>query len=197
MLDAKLVQHLHRPADDAQPARLPDRERQLEADRHTVDRWECLLSRILAEPCRRQRHRCPEFGLSRSDCLCFPNLDGSLSNLITTNGQTVRQPERSAPAYWARSTAPGLDQQLRRLVAGGFQRQVFDHDNHFVVGMSVDRGLVQFTTNSELGTINANQFPFVQGVGVFIDQPSGDVAPVGLAGARRSIRASTRPIRST
>jgi iron complex outermembrane receptor protein len=31
-----------------------------------------------------------------------------------------------------------------------------------------------------LGTINANQFPFVQGFGVFIDQPSGDVAPVGM-----------------
>ena len=33
---------------------------------------------------------------------------------------------------------------------------------------------------SELGTVNANQFPTVQGFGFFIDQPSGDVAPVGL-----------------
>jgi len=46
--------------------------------------------------------------------------------------------------------------------------------------MSIDRGLVQFSTTSELGTVNANQFPFVQGSGLFIDQPSGDVAPVGL-----------------
>ena len=46
--------------------------------------------------------------------------------------------------------------------------------------MSIDRGLVQFSTTSELGTVNANQFPFVQGFGLFIDQPSGDVAPVGL-----------------
>jgi opacity protein-like surface antigen len=44
----------------------------------------------------------------------------------------------------------------------------------------VDRGLVQFSTTSELGTVNANQFPVVQGFGLFIDQPSGDVAPVGL-----------------
>ena len=31
-----------------------------------------------------------------------------------------------------------------------------------------------------MGTVNANQFPTVQGFGLFIDQPSGDVAPVGL-----------------
>ena len=59
--------------------------------------------------------------------------------------------------------------------------KVFGHDNNFVVGISVDRGLVQFSSTSELGTINANQFPTVQGSGLFIDQPSGDVAPVGLA----------------
>ena len=58
--------------------------------------------------------------------------------------------------------------------------KVFGHDNNFVVGMSIDRGLVQFSTTSELGTVNPNQFPFVQGSGLFIDQPSGDVAPVGL-----------------
>ena len=34
-----------------------------------------------------------------------------------------------------------------------------------------------------MGTVNANQFPTVQGFGLFIDQPSGDVAPVGLGAA--------------
>src|SRR5262249_9800962 len=38
----------------------------------------------------------------------------------------------------------------------------------------------QFAESSELGTLNASQFPFVQGTGLFINQPSGDVAPVGL-----------------
>jgi iron complex outermembrane receptor protein len=61
--------------------------------------------------------------------------------------------------------------------------RLFTHDNSFVAGFSVDRGLVQFSESSELGVINANQFPVVQGTGLFIDQPSGDVAPVGL-GAR-------------
>ena len=56
---------------------------------------------------------------------------------------------------------------------------MFGHDNNFVVGMSVDRGLVQFSTTSELSTITGVP-PLVQGFGLFIDQPSGDVAPVGL-----------------
>ena len=44
--------------------------------------------------------------------------------------------------------------------------------------MSVDRGLTQFTANSELGTIDQNLF--VNGTGVYIDQPAADIAPVSL-----------------
>ena len=62
-------------------------------------------------------------------------------------------------------------------------QRVFDHGNNFTLGLSIDRGLVQFSSTSELGTVNANQFPTVQGFGLFIDQPSGDVAPVGLGAA--------------
>src|SRR6266849_5446380 len=53
-------------------------------------------------------------------------------------------------------------------------QRVFEHDNHFVVGVSLDHGRVQYTGNSELGTIG--QDLFVTGTGVFIDQPAGDVA---------------------
>jgi len=56
--------------------------------------------------------------------------------------------------------------------------QVSGHDNHLVVGMSVDHGRTQFTANSELGTVDQNLF--VQGTGVFIDQPAADVTPVSL-----------------
>jgi iron complex outermembrane receptor protein len=113
--------------------------------------------------------------------LCFPNLDGTLSNLITTTGQTV-----PATGLLGTSVLGEIDRTWTSTnsfggsVQAASSEKVFDHDNNFVVGMSVDRGLVQFSTTSELGTINANQFPFVQGVGLFIDQPSGDVAPVGL-----------------
>lgn len=114
--------------------------------------------------------------------LCFPNLDGSLSNLITTAGQTV-------PATGALAAASILGEIDRTFTntnsfGGSAQmassRELFGHDNNFVFGVSVDRGLAQFSTTSELGTINANTFPTVVGSGLFIDQPSGDVAPVGL-----------------
>src|SRR5580693_329317 len=113
--------------------------------------------------------------------LCFPNLDGTLTNLITTTGQTV-------PATGALGTSNlgEIDRTWTTTNSFGGSLQaassekLFGHENNFTIGLSVDRGLVQFSTTSELGTVNANQFPFVQGAGLFIDQPSGDVAPVGL-----------------
>ncbi|MGH6673418.1 MAG: TonB-dependent receptor [Xanthobacteraceae bacterium] len=114
--------------------------------------------------------------------LCFPNLDGTLSNLITTTGSTV--PATGALA--APSTLGEIDRTFTNTHSFGGSTQVassadlFGHGNNFVVGLSVDRGLVQFATTSELGTTNPNTFPFVVGSGLFIDQPSGDVAPVGL-----------------
>ena len=113
--------------------------------------------------------------------LCFPNLNGTLSNLITTTGQTV-----PAAGPLGTSVLGEIDRTWTTTNSFGGTAQaassekVFGHDNNFVVGMSIDRGLVQFSTTSELGTVNPNQFPFVQGSGLFIDQPSGDVAPVGL-----------------
>jgi iron complex outermembrane recepter protein len=53
-----------------------------------------------------------------------------------------------------------------------------DHDNHFVMGASLDYGHTQFTGSSELGTIN--QDLYVSGVGVYIDQPADDIAPANL-----------------
>ena len=113
--------------------------------------------------------------------LCFPNLNGTVSNLITTTGQTV-----PSTGLLGTSVLGEIDRtwtttnSFGGTVQAASSEKVFGHGNNFVVGLSVDRGLVQFSTTSELGTINANQFPFVQGFGLFIDQPSGDVAPVGL-----------------
>src|SRR5262245_21647630 len=56
--------------------------------------------------------------------------------------------------------------------------QVFDRPNHLVVGASIDRGNTQFTAGSELGTVGGNLF--VNGTGVFIDQPAAGLSPVGL-----------------
>ena len=120
-------------------------------------------------------------GCTNPALLCFPNLDGSLSNLTTTTGQTV-------PATGALGTSVlgEIDRTWTTTnsfggsVQAASSEKLFGHGNNFVIGLSVDRGLVQFSTTSELGTVNANQFPFVYGSGLFIDQPSGDVAPVGL-----------------
>jgi NAD(P)-dependent dehydrogenase (short-subunit alcohol dehydrogenase family) len=56
--------------------------------------------------------------------------------------------------------------------------KVLNHDNHFVIGASIDRGFVRFAGNSELGTIDSNLF--VNGTGVLIQQPTADLSPVNL-----------------
>jgi iron complex outermembrane receptor protein len=56
--------------------------------------------------------------------------------------------------------------------------KVLGHDNHFVMGFSLDHGNTRFNATSELGTVD--QSLFVTGTGVFIDQPAADVAPVSL-----------------
>ena len=117
--------------------------------------------------------------------LCFPNLDGTTSNLTTTRGQTVP----NSGALGSPSVLGEIDRtwtvtnSFGGTVQAATSERVFGHNNNFTIGLSVDRGLVQFSSTSELGTVNANQFPTVQGFGLFIDQPSGDVAPVGLGAA--------------
>jgi hypothetical protein len=68
---------------------------------------------------------------------------------------------------------------------------VFGHDNHFVMGMSVDHGLPVFAT-SELGTIDQNLF--VTGTGATLTSP----APSEAARLRRrwhlSGRATALPV---
>jgi iron complex outermembrane receptor protein len=113
--------------------------------------------------------------------LCYPNLDGTLSNLITTRGQTIPASGSLGTSFlgeidrtWTTTNSFGGS------VQASSAEKVFGHENNFTIGLSVDRGLVQFAETSELGTLNADQYPFTEGTGLFIDQPSGDNAPVGL-----------------
>ena len=66
-------------------------------------------------------------------------------------------------------------------------KKVLDHPNNFVVGVSIDRGHVQFNAVSELGTVDDNLF--VNGTGFIINQPpdpnnpdpnQANLAPVSL-----------------
>jgi iron complex outermembrane recepter protein len=126
-----------------------------------------------------------------SDCpdptfLCFPDLKGNLSNLIGLDGRPV-------PATGALATSVLGEIDRTSTAANGFggslqastSDKVLGHDNRFVVGTSIDNGRALFATLSELGTINADQWPVVQGAGVYINQPSGDVAPVGALAKTR------------
>jgi iron complex outermembrane receptor protein len=108
--------------------------------------------------------------------LCLPNLDGTVSNLTTTTGQTV-----PATGLLGTSVLGEVDRTATRTnsfggsVQAASSAKVLGHDNNFVVGMSLDRGLVHFSSTSELATISGIP-PLVQGTGLFIDQPSGDVS---------------------
>jgi iron complex outermembrane recepter protein len=131
---------------------------------------------------------CPDTGNDPTTCpdatvLCFPTVSGTppYENLTTTTGNTV-----PATGTLGTSVLGEIDRTWTTTNSFGGSVQaattdrIFGHDNNFTIGASIDRGLVQFSTTSELGTINANTFPAVVGFGIFIDQPDGDVAPVGL-----------------
>ena len=183
----KLVEHLHHSPNDAEPARVPDRERKLEAERYAD------LPEVTSNTCNfpAKAHvdgngsDAPEFGCPGPDSVP-PLLSQSRRQFVQLRDDD-RKTVAVRPVSLGRTSVLGeIDRTWTTTnsfggsVQAASSAKVFGHDNNFVVGMSLDRGLVQFATTSELGTINANQFPLVQGVGIFIDQPSGDVAPVGL-----------------
>jgi iron complex outermembrane receptor protein len=56
--------------------------------------------------------------------------------------------------------------------------EIWGHQNHFVVGASIDHGRADFQASSELGTVGSDLF--VTGTGVIINQPDGLVAPVDV-----------------
>ena len=115
----------------------------------------------------------------KQNFLCFQ--DGATPLFVTGSSQQVSAGTVGPASFlgeidrtWTTTNSFGGSAQMASSAA------VFSHGNNFVVGASVDRGLVQFSTTSELGTINPSQFPTVQGVGLFINEPQNDVAPVGL-----------------
>ena len=113
--------------------------------------------------------------------LCFPNLNGSLSNLVTTTGQTV-----SATGMLGSSMLGELDRTWTTTnsfggsVQAASSEKVFGHENNSTpraqhrprVGPILDD---QRAWNSQRQSVS-----ICPGQRLFIDQPSGDVAPVGL-----------------
>jgi len=121
-------------------------------------------------------------GCTDPTTLCFPDINGNLIPLTDTNGNVV--PANGALATsilgendrsWTTSKSVGGAVQSSTVTPLGEKRF-----NRFIAGASVDLGKSHFTSSSELGTINADTFPFVVGQGIYIDVPTGDVAPVGV-----------------
>jgi iron complex outermembrane recepter protein len=122
-------------------------------------------------------------GSDAQPCDAGGPMDGQLciGDGATALNQNMAVPNTLAPnsalgeidRNWTNSNSYGGSLQAT------YTGQLLGHDNHFVVGTSVDHGHTQFQTNSELGTVDQNFF--VTGTGVFIDQPQADVTPVTLA----------------
>jgi iron complex outermembrane recepter protein len=106
--------------------------------------------------------------------LCFDNVNTPLFS--TTGGPVPDILAGALPGSIDRTrTASDSFGGAAQLTGTG---RVFDRDNHLVVGSSLDYGRTNFSADSELGTIG--QDLFVNGTGVVISQPTGDVAPVQL-----------------
>ena len=180
----ELGRALHAAANDAKSTCFPDRECDLEAERHVDLSGNCLFSQFSSDARRRQPHQ------RANDPAMCP--DPTFSAFPIWTARCPTSPRRGAKQSQQRGPLgfPSFLGELDRTwtttnsfggsVQASSAEKLFGHENNFTIGLSVDRGLVQFSTTSELGTVNANQFPMVQGSGLFINQPSGDVAPVGL-----------------
>ena len=104
---AELVEHIHAAANDAKSTRFPDGKCDLEAERHVDLSGNCLFSQLSPDARRRQPNNARTSGCPDPTVLCFPNLDGTVSNLTTTRGQTIPASGPLGQVSWPRSTAPG------------------------------------------------------------------------------------------
>ncbi len=105
--------------------------------------------------------------------LCFgddttPLLSYSGAQLVDIYGANLGQIDRT----WTSANSLGGSLQLTD------SDKIIEHDNHFVMGASIDHGRAHLSGTSELGTIDQNLF--VNGTGVYIQSPSADLSPVTL-----------------
>jgi iron complex outermembrane recepter protein len=120
-------------------------------------------------------------GSSNSDYLCVNNATtGAVEPIFGTFPNTASNPFANSNAFlgelddnWVSTNTVGGTAQLTKT------NKVFEHDNHVVVGASLDHGSTQFRADSELGTIDPGTL-YVQGFGVIINQPDSDFSPVNL-----------------
>ncbi len=99
--------------------------------------------------------------------LLFGTNGQPVSNIL--NGATPGENDNSS------TTSVGLGGSLQAT----YTEKLFDHDNHLVVGASIDHGDVEFRSTNELATINPASL-ITAGTGIIIAQPDGSLTPVSL-----------------
>ena len=102
--------------------------------------------------------------------MCFPDLVGNLTNLIGANGQPV--PATGPLAFpnvlgeidrtWTTTNGYGGSLQATST------EKAFGRDNHLVVGTSLDRGRVQFTSNAEQMAAGAREITEFGGFAAYL-----------------------------
>ncbi len=140
-------------------------------------RGQCLSAQLPLISFRRQRHRCPGLRSNHRSDPRWPALHRDGATALNQNTAVLNTlPPDTALGQIDRNETKSTSYggSLQATSTG----QLFGHDNHFVVGTSLDHGRSKFQASSELGTIDQNLF--VNGTGVFIDQPAADVIPVDL-----------------
>jgi iron complex outermembrane recepter protein len=125
---------------------------------------------------------CDSFGGStNSNYLCINNATtGAVEPIFGTFPNTAINPFANTNAFlgedddnWVSTNTIGGTAQLTNT------NKVFEHENHVVVGVSLDHGSTAFRADSELGTIDPGTL-YVQAFGVFLNQPNADFSLVNL-----------------
>ena len=108
----------------------------------------------------------------------FLCLDERDNLLYGSNGQPVPDILGGLPPAendFTQSTSLGLGGSLQAT----YTAPIMDHENHLVVGLSIDHGDVDFNSSNEVATI-ASPNLVTNGLGIIIAQPDGTLDPAAL-----------------
>jgi iron complex outermembrane receptor protein len=108
--------------------------------------------------------------------LCFGD---TTTPLVDTAGAQVPSSVLGGGVPGELDNSSVYSQGLGGALQGTWTQPLFDRDNHLVFGASLDHANVNFNSTSELGIIDPNTLE-VSGLGIFIDQPNGALAPIHL-----------------
>jgi iron complex outermembrane receptor protein len=108
--------------------------------------------------------------------LCFGD---NVTPLIDTSGAQVPSSVLGGGIPGENDNSSITTLGLGGSLQGTYTAPLFDHDNHFVLGASIDHADVDFNATNELGIIDPTTL-VVGGTGVIIDQPNGSLGPIRL-----------------